>query len=111
MLSGDFVINCTGPQSRFSKSKSRLFGSLLQRSAIATDEMDMGVRVNDDFAVLNEQDEPAGNLFAIGPPLKGTLWETTAVPELRGQAMRVAQIMLNQMPTSVEEEFVIEYSI
>ena len=53
----------------------------------------------------------ADDLFAIGPPLRGTLWETTAVPELRGQAMRVAQIMLNQMPTSVEEEFVIEYCI
>lgn len=111
VVSGAFVINCTGPQSRFSRSNSRLFGNLLQRRVIATDEMDMGVSVDDDFAVLNDRGEPVGNLFAIGPPLKGSLWETTAVPELRGQAMRVAQIMLNQMPTSVEEEFVIEYCI
>tara|TARA_B100000700_G_C14222458_1_gene479894 strand:+ start:148 stop:336 length:189 start_codon:yes stop_codon:yes gene_type:complete len=61
--------------------------------------------------VLNDQNEPVGNLFAIGPPLRGTLWETTAVPQLRSQAMRVAQLMLNQMPTTVGEEFVIEYRI
>ena len=36
---------------------------------------------------------------------------TTAVPELRGQAMRVAQVTLDQMPTSIEEEHAIEYCI
>ncbi|MDF1743819.1 MAG: hypothetical protein P1V19_08990, partial [Gimesia sp.] len=59
-------------------------------------------------------------LFAIGPLMKGTLWETTAVPELRGQAMRVAQLLLDDVSTvtpghdyrfSVEEEHVIEYYI
>lgn len=111
VLSADFAINCTGPQSRFSESHIPLFDNLLARRVISLDEMDMGIQVNDDFAVLNPQHKPVGNLFAIGPLLKGTLWETTAVPELRGQAMRVAQIMLDQMPTSIEEEYVIEYCI
>jgi uncharacterized NAD(P)/FAD-binding protein YdhS len=43
--------------------------------------------------------------------LKGSLWETTAVPELRGQAMRVAQLILEQEPLEAEEEYVIEYCI
>ena len=30
----------------------------------------------------------------MGPLLKGTLWETTAVPELRAQAYQVAQELL-----------------
>jgi uncharacterized NAD(P)/FAD-binding protein YdhS len=30
----------------------------------------------------------------IGPLLRGTLWETVAVPELRGQALEVAQVLL-----------------
>ncbi|WP_339743656.1 FAD/NAD(P)-binding protein [uncultured Rubinisphaera sp.] len=110
-LSGDFVVNCTGPQSRFSRSNSSLYRNLISNQIISLDDMDMGIRIDDDFAVLNDVEEPVGNLYAIGPPLKGTLWETTAVPELRGQAMRVAQIMLNQMPSLPEEEYLIEYCI
>lgn len=111
VLSGNFVVNCTGPQSRFSKSNIPLFENLLARSVISVDDMDMGIRVDDDFAVLGKQRSPVGNMFAIGPLLKGTLWETTAVPELRSQAMRVAQVMLDQKPASLEEEYVIEYCI
>jgi uncharacterized NAD(P)/FAD-binding protein YdhS len=31
------------------------------------------------------------SLFVVGPPRKGTLYETTAVPEIRGQAAALAQ--------------------
>jgi uncharacterized NAD(P)/FAD-binding protein YdhS len=50
-------------------------------------------------------------LFALGPLLRGSLWETTAVPELRGQAMRVAEALLEREPAAVEEMEVIEYYI
>jgi uncharacterized NAD(P)/FAD-binding protein YdhS len=33
-------------------------------------------------------------LLALGPILRGTYWETIAVPELRGQALRVAETLL-----------------
>jgi uncharacterized NAD(P)/FAD-binding protein YdhS len=29
--------------------------------------------------------------LVVGPPRKGTLWETTAVPEIRSQAATLAQ--------------------
>lgn len=35
-------------------------------------------------------------LFAIGPLLRGTLWESIAVPEWRGQALRGAQTLLEE---------------
>jgi len=31
------------------------------------------------------------SLYAIGPTLKGCLWETTTVPEIRVQAAKLAQ--------------------
>jgi uncharacterized NAD(P)/FAD-binding protein YdhS len=64
---------------------------------IAVDELDMGVRVNADFAVLDRDGNPSPLLMAMGPLIKGTLWETTAVPELRGQALRIAQLLVEEL--------------
>ena len=108
---GDLVINCTGPQSQFSKTDLPLFRKLLDRGLVQPDELDMGIQVDESFATIGGDGKASTLLYAIGPLLKGSLWETTAVPELRGQAMRVAQIMLEQHPIDTEEESIIEYCI
>ena len=108
---GDLIINCTGPQSQLSKAGLPLFDNLLGKGLLKSDELDMGVLVDDDFAALNASGHSPGVLYAIGPLLKGSLWETTAVPELRGQAMRLAEILLEREPSEVEEPDVIEYYI
>lgn len=109
--SGDLIINCTGPQLRFSKTGLPLFDNLLRKGLVCSDELDMGVRVDDNFAVIDRDGCPSSLLFAIGPLLRGSLWETTAVPELRIQAMRVAEVILKREPTSLIEEDLIEYYI
>lgn len=120
ILEGGLVVNCTGPNSGFSDTSVPLFQNLLKRGLIRPDELDMGIDVASDFAVINGEGNHSESLFAIGPLMKGTLWETTAVPELRGQAMRVAQLLLDDVALvtpghdyrfSVEEEHVIEYYI
>lgn len=110
-LSGDLVINCTGPQARFSQTRLPLFENLLKKGLVCCDELDMGIRVDDDFSVIGRDGNCRPQLFAIGPLLKGSLWETTAVPELRVQAMRVAETLLEREPAAVEKEDVIEYYI
>ncbi|MEO1994164.1 MAG: hydroxyacylglutathione hydrolase, partial [Planctomycetaceae bacterium] len=119
-LEAGFVINCTGPQPAFSESPVPLFQNLMQRGLIQVDEMDMGIQVGANFAVRDGQGQNSEFLFAIGPLMKGSLWETTAVPELRGQAMRVAEVLVEQAELtdqqrdyrlSVTEEHVIEYHI
>ncbi|MBI1312014.1 hydroxyacylglutathione hydrolase [bacterium] len=82
---GSLVINCTGPNAGFSQSTLPLFQNLLQRGLIRPDELDMGIDVGPDFTVTGRDGENSSFLFAIGPLMKGTLWETTAVPELRGR--------------------------
>ena len=117
---GGLVINCTGPQAAFSETQVPLFQNLLQRELIRPDELDLGIDVAPDFAVIDRKGDKSEFLFAIGPLMKGTLWETTAVPELRGQAMRVAQSILadvapdepgHEYRFSVEDEHVLEYYI
>jgi len=119
-LTGGLVINCTGPNSGFSETTIPLFQNLLRRGLIRPDELDMGIDVGADFAVLDAEGTSSPFLFAIGPLMKGTLWETTAVPELRGQAMRLAQLLVDEAVGaepgrdyrfSVEDEHVIEYYI
>jgi uncharacterized NAD(P)/FAD-binding protein YdhS len=109
--SGDLVINCTGPQSHFSQTGLPLFDNLLAKGMVCSDDIDLGIQIDDDFAVIDKEGNSSSGLYAIGPLLKGTLWETTAVPELRGQAMRVAEILLQREPAAVPEEDVIEYYI
>lgn len=108
---GDLIINCTGPQSQFSQTGLPLFNNLLRKGLVVSDELDMGIRVDDSFAAIDGSGQSSPLLYAIGPLLRGSLWETTAVPELRVQAMRVAETLLEREPTEVEEHDVIEYYI
>ena len=74
-------------------------------------------RSTPDFAVVDQHGQPSEYLFAIGPLLRGTLWETTAVPELRAQTHQVAQVLLardqRHQPDSAQEtpENIVEYYI
>lgn len=108
---GDLIINCTGPQSHFSKTGLPLFDNLLATGLVSSDELDMGIQVDGDFAAIGSNGEPSRRVYAIGPLLKGSLWETTAVPELRGQAMRVAEVLLEREPIAVEPADFTEYYI
>jgi uncharacterized NAD(P)/FAD-binding protein YdhS len=118
-LEGALVINATGPHTRFSKTRSPLLQNLLAAGFVQPDEMDMGIRVTDSYATADAAGVPSASLYAIGPLLRGTLWESIAVPELRGQALSLAQTLLEgeALPaakprwTPAEDTLVMEYYI
>jgi uncharacterized NAD(P)/FAD-binding protein YdhS len=112
-LTGDLIINATGPQTKFSDTSSVLLRNLLGRGLLAPDDLEMGIRVDDDHTVIDRNGHRSKTLLALGPLLRGTLWETIAVPELRGQARRVAETLLHQPPLfgTMPPEAVIEYMI
>ncbi len=93
-LAVGLLVNCTGPRESFNDAPDSLFRKLFGQGLVRPDELDMGIEVTPDFAVVDDQGRPSDFLFAIGPLLKGTLWETTAVPELRSQAHQVAKALL-----------------
>lgn len=96
-LDGGLVVNCTGPRAGFSSGPGPLFERLLGRGLVRADGLDMGIEVDADFAAIGRDGGRSAFLYAVGPLLRGSLWETTAVPELRGQAMRVAQLLLRDV--------------
>ena len=109
---GDLVINATGPATKLTASRSGLLQNLLRRGLAAPDDADMGLRVDPDHTVITDQGERSPFLLALGPLLRGTLWETVAVPELRAQARRVAQTLLDHPAATADETSVmLEYMI
>ncbi|MCB1204158.1 MAG: FAD/NAD(P)-binding protein [Verrucomicrobiae bacterium] len=110
-LRGDLVINATGPQTRFTALRNPLLQDLLARGLIAPDELDMGLRIDPDHVLVDAAGERSKVLLAMGPLLRGTYWETIAVPELRGQARRVAETLLGLGSEAVKEEVMMEYMI
>jgi len=95
-LTGALVINCTGPDTRYSSTRSILHQNLMANGLAQPDEMDMGIRVDPSYALIDSDDRRSGCMFAIGPLLRGTLWESIAVPELRVQALKVAQTLVDE---------------
>jgi len=88
------VINCTGPRSDYSKYQHPLLVNLLARGLIDHDPLALGLNALPDGTVLGYRAGPVGWLFTLGAPMKGVLWECSAVPEIRAQAHRLAARLL-----------------
>lgn len=88
------VINCTGPRTDYSKYQHPLYINLLARGLIDHDPLALGLNATPAGEVNRYRAGPSGWLFAIGAPLKGVLWESTAAPEIRVQARHLAERLL-----------------
>lgn len=88
------VINCTGPRTDYSKYQHPLFIHLLARGLIDHDPLALGINARSTGEVLRYRGEEVGWMFTLGAPLKGVLWETTAVREIREQAQLLAGRLL-----------------
>lgn len=110
-LEGDLVLNATGPQTHFVATKSVLLQNLLRRGLIAPDDMEMGIRIHPDHTIVDRAGNPSPQLLALGPLLRGTYWETIAVPEIRSQAKRVAETLLGLGISTETQPVMMEFMI
>ena len=95
-LRTDYVINCTGPENDCRKMKSPLLSNLLSRKLVRPDPLFLGLDTADDGALLDAHGVPSKFLYTVGPLRKGTLWETTAVPEIGKQVSELASHLLSR---------------
>jgi uncharacterized NAD(P)/FAD-binding protein YdhS len=82
-LQAGCIINCTGPESDYGALQSPLVQGLLAAGEISPDGIRYGIEAGPDGLI-------SAGLYTLGPPLKGVLWESTAIPEIRGQARQLA---------------------
>ena len=88
------VINCTGPGRDIRTCPSPFLRSILDGGIGRPGPLDLGLDVTGSGALVRGDGFAHTNLFAIGPLLKERLWETTAVRELRSQALDLAGRLL-----------------
>jgi len=91
------LINCTGPESDITKTNSTLLQNCLKKEYIQQDELKLGIKANiNSFETINAAGKENEQVFAIGNLLRGELWESTAVNELRLQAKNLASAILRK---------------
>lgn len=86
----DVVVNATGMEKRLTRAPGRLLPALYARGLVAPGPLDLGLATRGDGEVLDSNGEVVPGLWTLGATRIGDLWETIAMPELRGQAARVA---------------------
>jgi uncharacterized NAD(P)/FAD-binding protein YdhS len=92
------VINCTGPETDLKLLEKFFLKNCLEKGLVTQDELNLGINADlDTYEVINARGRRQGNLFTLGSNLKGLLWETTAVNELREQAKEVAFQILKKL--------------
>ena len=84
------VVNCTGSEMDFCQIEDPLIANLLKRGSITSDKLSLGLDATEAGALKDANGNVSDLLYTLGPPLKGLLWETTAVPEIRKQAKNLA---------------------
>lgn len=85
------VINCTGPETDLLKLEDNYLKNALLKGIICQDELKLGINADPDtFEALNPAGKVQSGLYIMGSNLKGLLWESTAVSELRVQAEKIA---------------------
>lgn len=95
------VINCTGPETDLMKLEQNFLKNCCLRGILKQDKFKLGIVTNTgSFQIIDADGQPHGNLFTIGSNLKGELWESTAVNELRTQAEKLAGELIKRMPAN-----------
>ncbi len=97
VLSVGRVINCTGPETDLMLMPNNFLKNCLLKNIIAQDPLKLGIRADTHtYQVKNKEGICAANVYTIGSNLKGELWESTAVNELRSQADKLASTILQK---------------
>ncbi len=95
-FTADAIINCIGSESNFSRVESTLVKNLLAKNLLNLDSLKMGLDAAPDGRTIDANGKTSDAIFTAGTALKGVLWESTAMPEIRAQANKLATLLLNE---------------
>jgi uncharacterized NAD(P)/FAD-binding protein YdhS len=88
------VINCTGPESDLMNLDNHFLKTCLLKGILVQDKLKLGIKTDtESFRIINKNGKTHPNLYTLGSNLKGELWESTAINELRDQADKLADIL------------------
>ena len=85
----DLAFRCTGVD--YKTENTPLLKNIIAKGLAKPADNDYGIRASDNMLIY--RDRPC-EMYALGAPLFGALFETTAVPELRAQAKLISDAFL-----------------
>jgi hypothetical protein len=88
------VVNCTGPCDRPERSSDPFVRRLLESGLVRPGPLGIGFATSSDGRVVRRDDSADAALWTLGGLRKGSLWESTAVPEIRDQAAGLARSLV-----------------
>ncbi len=96
-LNADWIVNCTGLARGSAFARDPLLGEMLAAGSISVASSNMGLRVTNELAAIGESGATTQGLWIVGPLVRGSRFEATAVPELRVMAEQAAGEVLNAL--------------
>lgn len=90
VVHGAALINSSGIEYDWRRVARPLPQQLLARGLVQPGPLALGIAAAADGAVLDAEGHAARRLFAMGPPLRGMWWESTAVTDVALQAKALA---------------------
>ncbi|WP_192551924.1 FAD/NAD(P)-binding protein [Pseudomonas sp. IzPS59] len=96
VVQGAALINSSGIEYDWRRVDRPLPQQLLARGLVQPGPLALGIAAAVDGAVLDAQGKVSQRLFAMGPPLRGMWWESTAVTDVASQAKALAVRLVAQ---------------
>jgi len=100
-LSPDWIVNASGLGRARALARDPLLGEMLTEGSISSEVGGIGLRATTELVALDVGGSSVPGLWIVGPPLRGTRFEATAVPELRAMAEVVASQILRERNVSL----------
>lgn len=99
MYRAAYLIDCTGPERDYDRVHTPLLDQMRSEGWLCADDLHLGLATDQHGALLDAKGVPQSWLWTFGPPLMGLLWECTAVPDIRVQAVQLARRLLGELET------------
>ena len=93
VVQGAALINSSGIEYDWRRVARPLPQQLLARGLVRPGPLALGIAAAVDGAVLDAEGQVGSRLFAMGPPLRGMWWESTAVTDVALQAKALASTL------------------
>jgi len=90
-LSVDLAIQATGLQTAVQRTSHRLLRQMFESRLVRADRQGLGIDADTAGRVMRADGTAEAGIRVIGTLLRGTLWECTALPEIRALAARFAR--------------------
>jgi uncharacterized NAD(P)/FAD-binding protein YdhS len=93
----DLVINATGPESRYERSRDPLLQQLFAAGHVQAHPLGLGLDATAAGELRAADGSIVPRLYSLGAPIQGVLFECTAIPDIRNAAQDLAALLCRRL--------------